>query len=78
MDLCDLHEDCDGGDDEYNDICGESERNILYFLPFETFTSLLIVFCNFHYHGHHDRVLWREVSHVCDRKLHFTNCLFVS
>ena len=52
-------------------------REIGDFIAFETSTSLLIIFCNFHYHGHHGRVLWREVSGG-DTKLHFTNCVFVS
>ena len=32
MDLCDLHEDCEAGDDEYNEICGEdsSEQSYLH------------------------------------------------
>ena len=36
-------------------------REIGDFIAFETSTSLLIIFCNFHYHGHHGRVLWSQV-----------------
>ena len=72
MDLCDLHEDCEGGDDEYNDICGE--RNIIFPGIWKPPQVLLIIFCNFHYHAH---VLWRKVCWG-DSKLHFNNCPFVS
>ena len=68
MDLCDLHEDCDGGDDEYNDICGEDifRLNLTYINKFSDHK-----FCNVK--ASLSRTLWKSLGN--GSKLHLEYCM---